>query len=177
MLTFMNTGSQPWAPDRLTTLKAIGGAFANLWRARFWVNISSQVSTSFDMPVNLIGINVASQKARACDDYVIEHVRFLGLRCVRMGLSYAGLGQHPERLLKRLIDEGYALAGKILADKPEEFERLAQGLLEYETLTGEEIERVMRGELPHVDDDEDDSPDEGNAPSVTSIPKTKPKKP
>ncbi len=81
-----------------------------------------------------------------------------------------------ESEVKRFIDEGYAVAYKLLEDNQEEFERLAQGLLEYETLTGDEIKRVMRGELPHVDDDEDDTPDEGNAPSVTAIPKTKPKK-
>ena len=81
-----------------------------------------------------------------------------------------------ESEVKRFIDEGYDVAYKIIESKQEEFERLAQGLLEYETLTGEEIKRVMKGEPPHVDDDEDDSPSEGNAPSVTAIPKTKPKK-
>ncbi len=81
-----------------------------------------------------------------------------------------------ETEVKRFIDTGYNVARDILKDKEEEFERLALGLLEYETLTGEEIERVMRGEPPHVDDDEDDTPDKGNAPSVTSIPKTKSRK-
>jgi len=81
-----------------------------------------------------------------------------------------------ESEVKRFIDEGYDVAYKILENSQEEFERLAQGLLEYETLTGDEIKRVMKGEPPHVDDDEDDSPSEGSAPSVTSIPKTKPKK-
>ncbi|HHS93721.1 MAG TPA: ATP-dependent zinc metalloprotease FtsH, partial [Rhodobacterales bacterium] len=81
-----------------------------------------------------------------------------------------------ESEVKRFIDEGYALAYRIISENEEEFERLAQGLLEYETLTGEEIERVLRGEPPHVDeDDEGDKPDEGNA-SVTAIPKTKPRK-
>ena len=56
-----------------------------------------------------------------------------------------------------------------------EFERLAQGLLEYETLTGDEIKRVMKGEPPQVEDDEDDGADKGNTASVTAIPKTKPK--
>ncbi len=82
-----------------------------------------------------------------------------------------------EEEVKRFIDEGYDLAFKILTEKNEEFERLAQGLLEYETLTGAEIERVVRGEPPHRDDDEEDKPDSGSAPSVTAIPKTKPKKP
>ncbi|MHA6263634.1 ATP-dependent zinc metalloprotease FtsH [Arenibacterium sp. CAU 1754] len=81
-----------------------------------------------------------------------------------------------ESEVKRIIDEGYATAFKIIQDKNEEFERLAQGLLEYETLTGEEIQRVIRGEPPHVDEDSDDSSDTGSAPSVTAIPKTKPKK-
>ena len=54
------------------------------------------------------------------------------------------------------------------------FLALAQGLLEYETLTGDDIRRVVKGEAP-LDDDEDDTPDQGNAPSVTAIPKTKPK--
>ena len=76
--------------------------------------------------------------------------------------------------VKRLIDEGYERARKILTDNAEGFERLAQGLLEYETLTGDEIKRVMNGDAPHEDDDEDDA-DQGNA-SVTAIPKAKPKK-
>jgi len=81
-----------------------------------------------------------------------------------------------EEEVKRLIQEGYDRAYSILTDKQEEWERLAQGLLEYETLTGDEIKRVMRGEPPTLDEDEDDTPDKGNAPSVTAIPKTRPKK-
>ena len=34
----------------------------------------------------------------------------------------------------------------------------------------------MRGEPPQSGDDKGDTPDQGNAPSVTAIPKTKPKK-
>ena len=76
--------------------------------------------------------------------------------------------------VKRFIQEGYDRAYKILTDQNEEWERLAQGLLEYETLTGDEIKRVMKGEPPHSDDTPD--ADDGNAAqSVTAIPKTKPK--
>ncbi|WP_170561041.1 ATP-dependent zinc metalloprotease FtsH [Ruegeria atlantica] len=81
-----------------------------------------------------------------------------------------------EEEVKRLIQQGYEHAHKILTDKNEEWERLAQGLLEYETLTGDEIKRVMNGESPSEGDDEGDKPDEGSAPSVTAIPKTKVKK-
>ncbi len=80
-----------------------------------------------------------------------------------------------EEEVKRFIQEGYDRAFQILTDKNEEWERLAQGLLEYETLTGDEIKRVMRGEPPTIEKDEDDEKPSGNAPSVTAIPKTKPR--
>ncbi len=79
-----------------------------------------------------------------------------------------------EEEVKRFIQDGYDTAFKILTDHKDEWERLAEGLLEYETLTGAEIQRVMDGEPPHKGDDEDDEPDDGVA-SVTAIPKTKPK--
>ncbi|MEW2919130.1 MULTISPECIES: ATP-dependent zinc metalloprotease FtsH [Ruegeria] len=81
-----------------------------------------------------------------------------------------------EEEVKRLIQQGYERAHQILTEQNEEWERLAQGLLEYETLTGDEIKRVMNGESPSEGDDDGDNPDEGSAPSVTAIPKTKVKK-
>ena len=80
-----------------------------------------------------------------------------------------------EEEVKRLIQKGYECAREILTDQSEKWERLAQGLLEYETLTGDEIKRVTNGEPPSESDDEGDKPDE-DAPSVTAIPKTKAKK-
>lgn len=81
-----------------------------------------------------------------------------------------------EEEVRRFIQDGYELAYKIITEKNEEFERLAQGLLEYETLTGDEIKRVMAGELPHASDDKGGMPPSAGS-SVTAIPKTKPKKP
>ncbi|KIC51188.1 ATP-dependent zinc metalloprotease FtsH [Tateyamaria sp. ANG-S1] len=81
-----------------------------------------------------------------------------------------------EQEVQRFIQDGYELARKIIEENQEEFERLAQGLLEYETLTGEEIERVMRGDPPHApDDDEGGSKVEDKKPSLTAIPKAKKK--
>jgi cell division protease FtsH len=48
--------------------------------------------------------------------------------------------------IRRLIDEGERTARRILMEKRDDWERLAQALLEYETLTGEEITKVIRGE-------------------------------
>ncbi|MEE4348491.1 MAG: ATP-dependent zinc metalloprotease FtsH [Paracoccaceae bacterium] len=80
-----------------------------------------------------------------------------------------------EEEVKRFIQEAYDTAYRILTERKDEWERLAQGLLEYETLTGEEIKRVMRGDPPQANDDEDDKTDKGTAASVTAIPKTKAK--
>jgi len=79
-----------------------------------------------------------------------------------------------EEEVKNFIQQGYDTAFKILTKKKKEWERLAAGLLEYETLTGDEIKRVMKGDPPFSDDDGEN---DGNAaaPSVTAIPKTKPK--
>ena len=77
--------------------------------------------------------------------------------------------------VKRFIDEAYQNAKRILTERHDEWERLAQGLLEYETLTGEEIKRVMRGEPPQPGPDEKSDDDTSGLPSVTAIPKTKPK--
>ncbi|UWP97491.1 ATP-dependent zinc metalloprotease FtsH [Aliiroseovarius crassostreae] len=76
--------------------------------------------------------------------------------------------------VKRFIQNGYDTAFRILTEHKEEWDRLAQGLLEYETLTGAEIQRVMDGQPPQAGDDEADTPDDGAA-SVTAIPKTKPR--
>jgi len=78
-----------------------------------------------------------------------------------------------ESEVKRLIDDGYDAAVKILKKKSKEFERLAVGLIEYETLTGDEIKRVVKGETPHLDDDDADKPEGGEKSSVTSIPKVR----
>ncbi len=80
-----------------------------------------------------------------------------------------------EQEVKRLIDEGYQTAFRILTEKRDDWERLAKGLLEYETLTGDEIKKVIAGESLDSDDDAN-KPSSGGG-SILSIPKTKPKAP
>ena len=82
-----------------------------------------------------------------------------------------------EAEVKKLIDEGYETARRVLLDKAEDFERLAKGLLEYETLTGDEIRKVIAGEVLGTDDDADKPASGGGTASVIAIPKTKPKAP
>ncbi len=106
-------------------------------------------------------------------DYANEQQSYLG--------PYGGGTNHSaatqkiiDDKVRELIDEGYATAKRILTEKNEEWERLAQGLLEYETLTGPEILKVVNGD-PLDRSDDDDSAGDGANSSIASIPKTKPK--
>ncbi len=48
--------------------------------------------------------------------------------------------------VKKIIDFQYTRAKRILTENVEDLHRLARGLLEYETLSGDEIRTVLRGE-------------------------------
>jgi cell division protease FtsH len=72
--------------------------------------------------------------------------------------------------VRKIIDEGYETAKRILTEHADEHKRLAEALLEYETLTGSEIQKAMKGEP--IDRGDDDEPTAG-LPSITAIPKTK----
>jgi cell division protease FtsH len=77
-----------------------------------------------------------------------------------------------EAEVKEIIDEGYKTAKRILVERADDFERLAKGLLEYETLTGDEIRKVIAGEP--LDGGNDAPPSQGTGTaSIVSIPKTK----
>ena len=107
-------------------------------------------------------------------DYAEAHEGYSGNTA---GLSVsANTKELIEVEVKRFIQEAYDRAYKILSKKKTEWERLAQGLLEYETLTGDEIKRVIRGEPPQGDDDpEGDAAksDSSKKASVMAVPKTK----
>jgi cell division protease FtsH len=71
--------------------------------------------------------------------------------------------------VKRLVAEGFATARRILTKKQKELESLAKGLLEYETLSGDEIVKLLKGQPPRRDDS--DSGKKAGKPS-SSVPRT-----
>ena len=76
--------------------------------------------------------------------------------------------------VRRLVDEAYERAKVILKENWQEMENLAQGLLEFETLTGEDMMRVIRGDKPREDDEGGSGAEKApEAPVLTSVPKTK----
>jgi cell division protease FtsH len=78
--------------------------------------------------------------------------------------------------VRRLIDEAYGKARDILTKKKKEWVAIAEGLLEYETLSGDEIQQIIRGEKPARDMGDDTPTSRGSAVPKTGKPKESRKK-
>ncbi|GAB4234983.1 MAG: ATP-dependent zinc metalloprotease FtsH [Methyloligellaceae bacterium] len=78
--------------------------------------------------------------------------------------------------IHRIVDEGYKTATKILKKHIDQLHIIAKGLLEYETLTGEEIKNLLAGKPPIRDVDIEPSSTGGGASAVPSAGKAKPRK-
>lgn len=66
--------------------------------------------------------------------------------------------------IRKLVDEGEAKAREVLTENMDELHALAKGLLEYETLSAEEVDALLKGE-PIMRTDEDSTPPEGGQSS------------
>jgi cell division protease FtsH len=66
--------------------------------------------------------------------------------------------------IHRIVDEGLEAARKILSENLDDLHSIARGLLEYETLTGQEIRDLLNGKPPV----RDFTPDEPVRPGPAS---------
>ena len=76
-----------------------------------------------------------------------------------------------ESEIKRFITEAHETALKILKKKKKDWVKLAEALLEYETLSGDEIKALLE------DDTKPKRPDGGSKPAVAAVPTTRKPKP
>ncbi|MBL8549408.1 MAG: ATP-dependent zinc metalloprotease FtsH [Hyphomonadaceae bacterium] len=83
---------------------------------------------------------------------------FLGMSVSRQQNISEETARKIDAEIKRLTEGGYTEARRIISEKREELERLAKALLEYETLTGEEIHAVLRGEKLNRPEDKPSAP-------------------
>jgi cell division protease FtsH len=74
---------------------------------------------------------------------------FLGMSVSRTQNASEATVQKIDSEIRRLVEEGYNQATKILTEKRADLEVLAKGLLEYETLTGDEIIDLLKGKKPN----------------------------
>lgn len=68
--------------------------------------------------------------------------------------------------VRRLVDEAYAEATRILTERNKDLVIIAEGLLEYETLSGKEIDELLNGKPPSRDMGDDTPPSRGTAVPV-----------
>ena len=73
--------------------------------------------------------------------------------------------------VRKLIDAAYDEATRILKERKDDLETIAQGLLEYETLTGTELEDLINGKPPSRDLGDDTPPSRGSAVPAAGRPK------
>lgn len=84
------------------------------------------------------------------------------------------VSEHTAKLIdeevKRYIDEAYQTATKIITEKKENWIALAKALLEYETLTGDELNQVIEGKkIERIDiEDTSDEATKSFAPKVST---------
>ena len=96
---------------------------------------------------------------------------FLGHSVAQSKNISEGTARIIDEEVQNLVKEAEIKARKILQDNIDDLHIIAKGLLEYETLTGDEIKNLVKGIKPNRDDfdDNDINPEPTIAPS---IPKT-----
>jgi len=79
--------------------------------------------------------------------------------------------------IHRIVEEGYKTAEKICKKYVKQLHTISEGLLEYETLSGDEIKALLKGKPPIRDFDDDAGGAKAVASAVPSTGKTKKAKP
>ncbi|MGH6873230.1 MAG: ATP-dependent zinc metalloprotease FtsH [Rhizomicrobium sp.] len=91
---------------------------------------------------------------------------FLGHSVSRTQNISEATAQKIDAEIRRIVDECYGRAKQILTDRIKDLHILALGLLEYETLTGDEIIALLKGIQPVRKPYEEPEPQRGPGPSV-----------
>ena len=90
-----------------------------------------------------------------------EQEVFLGHSVARQQNMSEDTQRRIDAEVRKLVEEGYEMARKICQDKIADLHVIAKGLLEYETLSGDEIIGMLKGEPPHRPDDDISSTPKG----------------
>jgi len=95
---------------------------------------------------------------------------FLGQSIARSRAISGDTSKLIEDEIKRIVTEGFDTAKRILTERNDDWEKLSLALLEYETLTGEEIDTLLEGGKIVREDpsDADDTPPPSSVPSTGS---------
>jgi cell division protease FtsH len=98
-----------------------------------------------------------------------QQEQFLGYSLGRQQTISEATQQTIDAEVRRLVQEGHETAKRILTEKRGDLDTLAKGLLEYETLSGEEIVNLLNGVQPTR---EDIPPTAPQPPRASPVPST-----
>jgi len=99
---------------------------------------------------------------------------FLGHSVARQQNVSEATAQIIDQEVKRLVQEGWDEAKRILTERNADLHKLAQALLEYETLSGDEIKDLLEKDIKPTREDPVDTPPSGPAVAVPVTPVAKP---
>jgi len=102
---------------------------------------------------------------------------FLGHSVSRQQNVSEQTAQKIDSEIRRLVESGLLEARQILTAHADDLEHLAQGLLEYETLSGDEIRNLLAGKPPVREVPEEASSTKTSAVPVTKKPPRRPTEP
>ncbi|MBP6622941.1 MAG: ATP-dependent zinc metalloprotease FtsH, partial [Alcaligenes sp.] len=75
--------------------------------------------------------------------------------------------QKVDSEIRKIIDEQYDIARKLIEDNRDKMEAMAKALLEWETIDADQIDDIMKGlppRAPHVPNSHDNTPSDGSTP-------------
>ena len=145
---------------------------------------SSDIQMATEMAKAMVTRYGMSSKAGPIAYSGNEEEVFLGHSVARQQNTSEATQKVIDAEVRNLVDTGHQLARDIITENKEDLHTIAKGLLEYETLTGEEIKKLLKGEeiksqrldetaavpasrssVPVVDaaDDADDTDDAGDS--------------
>jgi len=99
---------------------------------------------------------------------------FLGYSVSRQQNISESTAQKIDAEIKRLVAAGYSEAEQILTEKRAELELLAKGLLEFETLSGDEIKDLLNGKRPNRESVIEPTTPRGSAVPTSGKPRPRP---
>ena len=94
---------------------------------------------------------------------------FLGRSVTQTQSVSEAVAQKIDKEIRKLVDEGYNQARKILTEKIDDLHKVAKALLTYETLTGEEIENIINKNIYPTNKEDAKSDDSDQSSALGSI--------
>ncbi|MEO0392366.1 MAG: ATP-dependent zinc metalloprotease FtsH, partial [Pseudomonadota bacterium] len=98
---------------------------------------------------------------------------FLGHSVAQQKNMSDATAQLVDSEIRSIVDGAYEHAKKVLTDNMDDLVKVSEALLEYETLTGDEIRKLLAGEELNRDDSDDD--EDAARPRAASVPTSRPR--